>query len=245
MAVTKNNYVRLKEEADIETVISYLQIPVTKKGCNYFIPCPNPDHADKHATNCYFKSGWNNVYCYACGSHIQAIDIIMWTLHCDYGEAADILWQIEGCPSWYYYKQSVKKQKDHFVITGEEAQLIGIHYPNHVLNPINEMSEKRELEKGKEYCPYYIDSYLLCEVKHMNYRDFMTERQFAAIVQNKCLEKLKRLDETEAFFQSLVVLALEMNINDVKSELLLQECKKEKIICRKLYRRAKKAVAKR
>ena len=59
MAVTKNNYVRLKEEADIETVISYLQIPVTKKGCNYFIPCPNPDHADKHATNCYFKK----IYC--------------------------------------------------------------------------------------------------------------------------------------------------------------------------------------
>ena len=61
--MAKNNYARLKQEADIETVVNYLGIPVRRKGTSCFLLCPLPQHADRHATNCYFKPGWNNLYC--------------------------------------------------------------------------------------------------------------------------------------------------------------------------------------
>ena len=95
IAMAKNNYARLKQEADIEAVVNYLGIPVRRKGTSCFLLCPLPGHTDRHATNCYFKPGWNNLYCTACGAAINAIDLIIYTLHVEYGQAADILWELE------------------------------------------------------------------------------------------------------------------------------------------------------
>ena len=76
--MAKNNYARLKQEADIEAVVNYLGIPVRRKGTSCFLLCPLPGHTDRHATNCYFKPGWNNLYCTACGAAINAIDLIIY-----------------------------------------------------------------------------------------------------------------------------------------------------------------------
>ena len=42
--MSKNEYARLKEEADIARVVQYLGIEVSKKGSAYFIHCPLPEH---------------------------------------------------------------------------------------------------------------------------------------------------------------------------------------------------------
>ena len=49
---------RLKEEADIKTVVDALGIPVERKGMNYFLCCPSPEHDDTNPS-AYFKDGWN------------------------------------------------------------------------------------------------------------------------------------------------------------------------------------------
>ena len=100
--MSKNEYARLKEEADIARVVQYLGIEVSKKGSAYFIHCPLPEHNDQHATNCYFREGWNNVYCTVCCKAVNAIDLIILETGMDYGEAADLLWELEGRPDWYY-----------------------------------------------------------------------------------------------------------------------------------------------
>lgn len=113
----KNDYARLKEEADIETVVEYLGLETHRKGSAFFITCPLPGHRDEHPTNCYFKSGWNNVYCNVCGESINAIDLIMLTKDVSYGEAVDELWRLEGCPDWYYaeYSKSKKRRRKNLV----------------------------------------------------------------------------------------------------------------------------------
>ena len=46
--MAKNNYARLKQEADIEAVVNYLGIAVRRKGNSCFVLCPLPNHADRH-----------------------------------------------------------------------------------------------------------------------------------------------------------------------------------------------------
>ena len=72
-----NDISRLKEEADIAMVVAYLGIPTYKRGSATFLLCPNPEHDDHKPTNCYYKDGWNNVYCRACGCSTNAINLIM------------------------------------------------------------------------------------------------------------------------------------------------------------------------
>lgn len=237
---TKNDYRRLKDEADIAAVIAYLNIPVKKMGYNYFIPCPHPDHADQHPTNCYFRDGWNNVFCTACGKSMKALDIIMRTLGCSYGEAADILWEIEGCPEWYYAKRE-KKKKNSFSITREEAAIIGIHYPGHLLSPCNISTDKEELSPKHEYDNSYIQGYLECKVHRFTYRDFMTDKQYTCIVKNKALEQIRKFSEIEQFLKEL--LSIEKGKQDRTTRLLLESCQANKKICVDIYNRAKIAAA--
>ena len=96
-----NNFARLKDEADIGEVVDYLGLHVTPMGSARFILCPNPAHDDTHPDNCYFKAGWNNVYCTVCHKAIQAIDLISYVTGVSYGTAADTLCEIEGRPDWY------------------------------------------------------------------------------------------------------------------------------------------------
>lgn len=199
----KNNYARLKNEADISNVIGALGIPVTKKGSAYFIPCPNPAHNDQHATNCYFKEGWNNVYCRACLKSMMGIDLIMHTLGYGYGEAADYLWELEGKPDWYYAETSGKgKQRmirEVFDLTREESEFIGIHYPGRVLLPVNQRDTKYILPKGRTYDPKEIDSYLECTTHHYSWQDFMSEEEYIDLVIAKAKEKYALYSDIKEF----------------------------------------------
>lgn len=198
-----NDFRKLKEEADIEEVVNYLGIETYPRGDAIFIHCPSPQHKDKHATNCYFKHGWNNVYCWSCCKQFQAIDLIMYESGCDYGTAAEILWNIEGRPDWYKDK-SWKDKSIHkkFSLTGKECRLIGIKLPNYVLMPkkYTEIPDflNHEKIKGFEYDKREIDGYLLSERCKTSWEDFMTEKEFKELVRRKCLEKLnkyKRLND--------------------------------------------------
>jgi len=197
-----NNYQRLKEEADIAAVVDSLQIPVTRRGSAWFLPCPNPGHTDEHATNCYYKDGWNNVYCCACGKSFQAIDLIMFTLSCDYGEAADYLWELEGRPSWYYNRKQ-KEERERFTLTREEAKLLGLHPVGKAYLPERMHDQKESLAGGREYYQKELDSYLECRVERVRWQDFLTETQYRAVVRNKCRETRHRLEQSLAYFQKL------------------------------------------
>lgn len=181
----KNDIYRLKEEADISNVLSYLGTPVVQKGSAYFLRCPQPDHDDARATNCYFRQGWNNVYCQACGKATNAIDLIMYMQSCDYGTACDILWEIEGRPEWYYRKPEAHSMVQVFQLTHDEAEVIQFHQPSRVLMPVSYTSEKQTLSKSQVYAGDCIDGYLACNVQHMNVSDFMDQDMYERMVWSK------------------------------------------------------------
>lgn len=184
--MSKNEYARLKEEADIARVVQYLGIEVSKKGSAYFIHCPLPEHNDQHATNCYFREGWNNVYCTVCCKAVNAIDLIMLETGMDYGEAADLLWELEGRPDWYYGDWGKKSPVD-FSLSREDAKMIGIHFPGRILSAVNLAEEKPS--KGYDFDPSYAYGYLLCKADHLTWKDFMSEQQYRIICANKAREK--------------------------------------------------------
>lgn len=240
---TRNDYKRLKEEADIGMVISYLNIPVQKKGVNYFLSCPNPAHNDEHPNNCYYKDGWNNVYCCVCGKSMQALDIIMWSLGCTYGEAADILWEIEGRPDWYYYKGKPQKNKHTFQVSKEELEMIGFYSPGRILKPKQMYEEKRPLNKGEQYDNRYNNEYLLCDVEMCNYRTFLSEKQYAWMVKKKAQESMLKAKEETSFFAFLLKAQKELGIKDQLTGYLYEASKCKLKISQNVYYRAKKAVA--
>lgn len=184
--MSKNEYARLKEEADIARVVQHLGLEVSKKGSAYFIHCPLPEHNDQHATNCYFREGWNNVYCTVCCKAVNAIDLIMYETGKDYGEAADLLWELEGCPDWYYGEWKNKSPVG-FSLSRENAEMIGIHFPGRMLSVVNIASGKPE--NGYDYDPSYVNDYLVCKAEHLTWKDFMSEQQYRAICANKAREK--------------------------------------------------------
>lgn len=194
--MAKNNYARLKQEADIEAVVNYLGIAVRRKGSSCFVLCPLPNHADRHATNCYFKPGWNNLYCTACGTAINAIDLIIYTLGVEYGQAAGILWELEGRPDWYYTSRLEKKKgkKELFHLTKEEASVVGIHSPGYILTPLKFSDEK--LDHGHDVvlqCD--ADGYVLCQINRLTWQDFMTEEAYRDMVRKKAIERGKKAQE--------------------------------------------------
>lgn len=197
-----NNYQRLKDEADINSVVEYLGIQKFSKGSNVFIHCPLPRHDDKHPTNCYYKPGWNNVYCQRCGKAIKAIDLIMYTAGLDYGHAADTLWAIEGCPEWYYEKKR-KAEKAVFSLSGKEAKIIGIYLPHSVGKLIRSYDEKPKLKKTSSLAasdPEWIE----IARQQVSWQDFMSERDFKKYVVCKCDEKLRVFEEVEGRFNRSV-----------------------------------------
>lgn len=240
---TKNDYRRLKEEADIGMVLSYLNIPVQRKGVNYFLPCPQPSHTDEHPNNCYYKDGWNNVYCCACGKSMQALDIIMWTLGCTYGEAADLLWEIEGKPDWYYCKEITKNKSDIFQVTKEELEIIGFYSPGRILKPKQLYKDKMPLQKGEQYDNHMIDAYLLCDVEMCNYRTFLSEKQYAWMVKKKAQESMLKAKEEQVYFESLLEAQREFDIKDEMTKYLHEASVCKFKISRDVYYRAKKAAA--
>ena len=191
--MAKNNYARLKQEADIEAVVNYLGIPVRRKGTSCFLLCPLPGHTDRHATNCYFKPGWNNLYCTACGEAINAIDLIIYTLHVEYGQAADILWELEGRPDWYYTSRIVQKE-ELFHLSKAEATVVGIHSPGYILTPI-QYSEDKPVHGHDVTLQYDADGYITCKVNRLTWQDFMTEEQYRCMVKQKSIERGKNAQD--------------------------------------------------
>ena len=184
----QNNYTRLKQEADIERVVHYLGMQVTRRGSAFFVLCPLSQHTDHHATNCYFKSGWNNLYCSTCGVAINAIDLIMYVNNVDYGKAADTLWELEGRPDWYYaYTGKQKKSKPTFYLSKEDASVLGIHSPGRLLAPIA-FSDMKPKHGHDVTLQYDVEGYIACKTHHLTWQDFMNEEQYKTMIKNKARE---------------------------------------------------------
>lgn len=184
--MSKNDYARLKKEADIAQVVQWLGLEVNKKGSAFFIHCPLPDHNDQHATNCYFREGWNNIYCTVCCKAVNAIDLIMLETGMEYGEAADQLWELEGRPNWYYKDWKTENKVPEFTLNREDARLIGIHFPGRVLSAIGVSDSKPS--NGYTSEAIADGSYLKCMPEHLSWRDFMTENQYRVLCINKARE---------------------------------------------------------
>ncbi len=185
----KNDYARLKQEADIETVVRYLGMKVKRYGSAFFVLCPLPQHMDHHATNCYFKSGWNNLYCNTCGAAINAIDLIMLVNHVSYGEAADTLWELEGRPDWYYAGKNKENHKNTcFQLSREDASFLGIHFPGCILTPFSFADTKPQYKERSVAFQYDKDGYMSCKMNHLTWQDFMSEAQYKEMVKNKAAE---------------------------------------------------------
>ena len=192
----KNNYARLKEEADIHMVVDALGIPYKKQGSCYFMSCPDPNHNDTHPS-AYFKDGWNKVFCNACCVATTAINLIQITKHCDFGEAADFLWELEGRPDWYYAKNWKNKNKQHqkreFSLTKEERDLIGIHHPSNILLEKGVYDEKPQISNKETFVQKDLSAYVVAERAFCYKEDFCSQQQYIAIVNNIVLEKIRVL----------------------------------------------------
>lgn len=195
-----NDYRRLKDEADIESVIDYLGIPVYGRGRNKFVKCPLPEHDDQHPTNCHFQSGWNNLYCQSCGKSIRAIDLIMYETGLSYGDAADMLWEIEGRPAWYYDRNR-NKEDESFYITAAEAKVIGIILPHQIESLVGWQEDKPENLRPANITPD--DSgWIVSKKDAISWQDFMNEKTFIKFVLAKCKRRLARYIDVEKQFQT-------------------------------------------
>lgn len=186
-----NDIRRLKEEADIEKVIDFLGLPVKKRGSAFFILCPRKDHDDTHATNCYFKKGWNHVFCSVCGRATYAVDIIANVLGTGYGKACDILWELSGRPGWYYGDDQEKS----YCITHRDADLIGLHLPSRIQFPAAVSDTKFSDKKNRILPELYTKNgklcirYISCRTEYCHWSDFVTDRELADMVITKAEEK--------------------------------------------------------
>ena len=232
------DYRRLKEEADIARVVEHLGIKTAQKGSAYFILCPNPEHDDKHATNCYFKRGWNNVYCRACGKSTNAIELIIAETGMEFADAAEELWRISGCPSWFSDEEDFQRRKrPDFRLSREEAEIIGIHFPGRLLTPVNEDLGKEELPAGYEYGPVNPEApqyYLRSKVNLCTYRDFISEEEYIDLIIRKAMECKRNTIEIKRMLK-----ALHKNAGGQESLLDAAEWKIQ--FCNRIIRRAKKA----
>lgn len=210
--MAKYNFPRLKREADIEQVLSYLGEKTYRKGANIFIHCPIPTHHDEHPTNCFFKKGDANLYCNTCAQSINAIDLIMYKTGQSAKEAGLTLWEIEGCPDWFIRnpKKSSgrKKTKKSFFLTKEECKYLHIRLPNYIDAPvgIDLTNHQKDLPQGMRYGSQFVDSsndgYIIEQERQVTYTDFMTEAQLKQLVMTKGLERLAALDQVSLSFPS-------------------------------------------
>lgn len=241
MAVTRNDINRLKDEADIAAVVSYLQLEVKKKGNAYFITCPNPEHNDTHPTNCYYKDGWNHVYCWVCGNITNAVNLIMLVNHVSYGEACDILWEISGCPDWYYEKKQ-KGKKKRFVLSREDAELIGLRNPSRIKTPIAISDYKEELATSEEYEADEINYYLKLAVKRVNYLDFLSEEEYLTLILDKAKEKAYELQRKMQFLQLMKQALMKQGVRDPLTQSMLHLLCEQRRNCFALAKRVNKYI---
>lgn len=196
----KNDYRRLKEEADIRSVVDYCGIEKGRRiGSAQFVKCPNPNHEDSHPTNAYYRDGWNTIYCTTCNKNMGPIDIIMWTMGMSYGEAADALWELEGEPDWYYADRNADSKKV-FTVSLSELELLQIKIAGSQKLPVR-YTRYRELdsENLKKGYLYQFDGYGYCLVKteHIQWSNFLSKEAMQKIVISKCKKVIKECDQIE------------------------------------------------
>lgn len=229
----KNDINRLKDEADIETVIDYLGIEKTVRGSATFILCPLPSHADTHATNCYFKSSWNHVFCQTCGTTVNAIDLILYTKNLSYGEAADLLWELEGRPSWYYAKRTKKDFKPEFQLSNEESTIIGLKKSGIALCPTGVSSYKEELHTNYEHYPS-VEAYIRCKRERVNITEWVDKETFLNLVLAKSKEQYFKLKSQLEFHIQIQ----KLSSNNPIHFYIINELKNRISVCSDVYHRA-------
>lgn len=189
MSQNKNDFRRLKENADIRAVIEYCGIRRGRRvGTANFVQCPNPKHDDKHPTNAYYRDGWNTIYCTTCHKNMNPIDIIMWTRGISYGEAADALWELEGRPDWYYADRTQEKEEV-FSISLSELEFLGIKIPSTIYLPVR-YTKAREMaaERLKHGCIYQHTGhgYLLVCPQRLDWTDLLSRKAIRKLVISRC-----------------------------------------------------------
>ena len=197
---TENDFRRLKDEADMEVIVDYCGIEKGKRiGSAQFVKCPNPDHDDMHPTNAYYRKGWNTIYCTTCNKNFGPIDVIMWSLNMNYGEAADLLWELEGRPDWYYAKRQAETERQ-FSVSISELELLGIQIPNTHYIPVRFTKyrefDSEQMKAGFRY-QFVGNGYLLVKSVQANWTDFLSRDNMQRLVLAKCRKLLKELDKIE------------------------------------------------
>lgn len=195
----KNDFRRLKEEANIESVVDYIGLKKGKRvGSAQFVLCPNPNHADAHPTNAYYRKGWNTIYCTTCGKNMGAIDILMWTLGVEYGTAADILWELEGRPDWYYANQDKRQEDDSFYASPGELSMIGIMFSPSVSTPYRTSTFRQKVDPKNGY-RYLFDGrkYRLVASIRTDWNSFVPEKVRKDLIRTKCKLRLREMDAIE------------------------------------------------
>ena len=191
---------KLKENADIMSVLDDLGVNYKLHGDNYFLYCPNPDHIDNHPTNCYFKRDWNNVYCTVCNKSYSAIDCILFECNCSVIEAAKRLWEIEGCPedAVQINKKGDNEKTNHrqknLFLTKKECHLLNINLPKRIIIPVEYSDDKLYLSKDmpKGYVVNDEDPNYLYEKKiNISTSDFMDVYEFRNFISEKIKEKMR------------------------------------------------------
>lgn len=197
----KNDIRRLKEEADIRTVVDYCGIRKGRRiGGAQFVICPNPGHDDVHPTNAYYRDGWNTIYCTTCQKNMGAVDILMWTRGLSYGEAADILWELEGRPDWYYAKPERGNGKKEFYISPSELEVLGLHFPSTIRIPVRQSGYKEHVRSEMpDKCAYRFtgEGYIMEKLVPSTWEDFLSPSEMAKLVLSKGKERLSAFDEVE------------------------------------------------
>lgn len=197
----KNNISRLKEEADIAAVVDYCGLRRGRSmGNTHFVECPNPEHDDRNPTNAYYRDGWNTVFCTTCCRNMGAIDILMWLRGVPFGEAADILWELEGRPDWYYAKRGNNNPAPPFSASQGELKFLGIKSQPTIYHPVRE-SKFREADE-KTFAPgfRYVrtpEGYRLVKAEHVGMCDFLSPESLKGLVVSRCREMGRELDGIE------------------------------------------------
>lgn len=198
-----NDFRRLKEEADIRSVVDYCGIQKGRRiGGAQFVVCPNPEHEDTHPTNAYYRDGWNTIFCTTCNKNMGPIDIIMWTMGYTYGQAADALWELEGRPDWYYEDRNHQGEKK-FSISIREMEFLGIKIPTSIYVPVrftrNREYPQEQITKGYLY-QFQGDGYMLVRQERTTWEDYLSQKQLEKLVLLKSKKMIDELDRIERAF---------------------------------------------
>ena len=189
----KNDFDRLKREANIDQVVhslsGYGPGDVIPSGSIIKVRCPF--HQDEHPS-AYYKLGWNNIYCPVCKKAVQAIDLIMAVDSLSYGQAADMLFELEGQPDWYKVEYTPTK-KPKSILDYKEMNELGIRYQRTVYASVAETEAKEcirsKLNKESVYDDTYVSGYRVKKSCSVDFQKLLSVNQQKMLKIKKKKEK--------------------------------------------------------